>query len=471
MNYKFHKNVFIHILVGMILTACATPSIRNNIDIRSIISPEVSPDLGITDVYMVGGNGADWAENIICSQDGSHILFGETIKSFGESTDFLVVKVSFDHRIIWARTYGGPHKDSLWDVISTLDGGHLMLGSSQSLFFTLLPGHKSERPFLVKISQSGDPQWAITLDKTKGSSIALLTDVFQTKDGGYVLAGQAMVETSKDTFQWNTVIVKLTQKGEPLWAYRYDQGIDDIGRSIEELPDSSLFIVGYTIKENNSKNSFFILKADANGLPLWAKSYSSLNNLYALSSLLLKNGNLLIVGRIDRSTEDTDFFSAKATLSGDITWSKAYGSPTIDKPISIAESPSDEYIIVGSSGNVKKRLQDGVAIIIGNDGKLKSSSFIGGPLNDQLRGVTILQDGKYRIALSTASFQATYSDILTAVWKPTISQSSSAFSEMSLAIEKTNIKMKKLPVNYKHVPLSIKHDLNVKKLSTETKTE
>lgn len=471
MNRNSYKIPFLFVLLSVFFTACASPTIRDSIDIRPIISPGVSTDLGITDVYMIGGMGADWAQKIICSQDGSYILFGETIKSFGESTDFLAVRVSSDNRIIWAKTYGGPHKDSLSDAISTLDGGYLMLGSSQSLFFTPLPGHKTERPFLVKISQTGDPQWALTLERIKGSLFTMLTDVLQTKDGGYILAGQVRIETAKDTFKWNTAIAKLTQNGEPLWACRYDQGIDDIGRSVEELPDGSLIIMGFTLKDQSLKDSFFILKTDSTGLPIWAKSYSSTNSLYALSSLLLKNDGLLIVGRVDMSTEDADFFSAKVTLSGDIIWSKAYGSPTVDQPISVAMSSFYEYIITGRSGNVEKGLQDGVAIIIGTDGKLKTSSLIGGPLNDDLRSASFLQKGKYCIALSTESFHATYSDILTALWTPKNSHASSAFSETGLIVEKTDIGMRKFLVNYRHVPLSIRHNLDVKILSAESKTE
>jgi hypothetical protein len=471
MNRHFYNTAFLNILVALALTACASPTIRDNINIRPIISKEVSPDFGINDAYMIGGLGRDWAQDIFCSPDGSYLLFGETHKSFGESTDFLAVRVSSDHRIVWAKTYGGPHKDSLERAISTRDGGYLMLGSSQSLFFTPLPGNKAARPLLVKISQHGAPQWAITLDGIKGTLFTILSDVQQTKDGGYVLAGQVRIETGNNSFKWNTAIVKLTQNGEPLWAYSYDQRIDDIGKSVKELADGSLIIMGFTLKDNKATNSFFMLNTDATGLPLWAKSYSSTDSLSALSSLLLRNDDLLIIGRVDRSPEDTDFFSAKTTSSGGIIWSKAYGSPSVDQPIFVAKGSFGEYIITGRSGNVKEGQQDGVAIIIDNEGKLKTSSFIGGPLNDELRSAFFLQEGKYCIALSTESFNATYVDILTAVWSPNNSHVRSAFSEMGLIIEKTDFAMKKSPVIYTHRPLSIRDNLVVKELSPESKAK
>lgn len=371
MNRKFYKTAFLTILVALSLAACASPTIRDNIDIRPIISKEVSSDVGITDAYLIGGKGGDWAQDIFCSPDGSYIVFGQTHKSFGESTDFLAVRVSSDHRIIWARTFGGPHKDSMARAIPTRDGGYLMAGSSQSLFFTSLPGNKAERPFLVKTSQHGAPQWAITLDGTKESLFTMLSDVVQTKDGGYVLTGQARIETGKDTFKWNAAIVKLAQNGEPLWAYRYDQGIDDIGKSVKELADGSLITTGFTLKDKKATDTFFMLKTDSAGLPLWAKSYSSAHSLYALSSVVLRNDGLLIIGRVDWNPEDTDFFSAKTTPSGDIIWSNAYGSPTVDQPIFMAKGSSDEYIITGRSGKADEKKQNGVAIIIDNDGKLK----------------------------------------------------------------------------------------------------
>jgi hypothetical protein len=137
----------------------------------------------------------------------------------------------------------------------------------------------------------------------------------------------------------------------------------------------------------------------------------------------------------------------------------------------LAKGSPGEYIVVGRSGNVKEGLQDGVAIIIGNDGKIKNSAIIGGTANDELRSASLMQQGKYRIALSTESFNATYVDIWTAVWSPDNSQARPAFSEMNLVFEKTDIAMERIPVIYSHRPLSTRGNLAVKDLFTDSKTK
>src|SRR5262249_60379804 len=108
---------------------------------------------------------SDWARKISCTPQGCAI-FGHTIKSFGETTDYFAMMESPQGEILWARTYGGTHRDQLRAASAAADG-YLMAGSSQSLFFTALKvinPNRPPRPFLLRIDEAGNPRWAATFD-------------------------------------------------------------------------------------------------------------------------------------------------------------------------------------------------------------------------------------------------------------------------------------------------------------------
>lgn len=86
----------------------------------------------------IGGSEHDLAERITETPDGHLILCGQTnssdkdVSGFKGLTDALVIKLSANGQLIWAKCFGGTDLDAFRDVRVTADGKYLFTGSSES---------------------------------------------------------------------------------------------------------------------------------------------------------------------------------------------------------------------------------------------------------------------------------------------------------------------------------------------------
>ncbi|MFH2057371.1 MAG: hypothetical protein ABIJ59_00530 [Pseudomonadota bacterium] len=484
MNFRFIFSPGFLTLLTIMLVGCTTPTISNNISMTPIGNGFVPTDKSISALYLIGGGGLDWGEFVTGSGDGSFYLSGKTRKSFGESTDLLVAKLSSNHKILWAKTYGGSHEDTSYDTIKTRDNGFLILGGSQSLFFTPLPGSKQERPILIKIDDIGDVQWAVTLDREmkrapipikERVSIDTLYSVIQTFDGGYVCVGNSTYISTEN--EMDIVVAKLSENGEQLWQYRYDLGVSDIGFDIKEMSNGNLLIAANTFNKI-SKSDIVLLNLDSQGQPLWSKSYSAEQDQIAYHLINSGTGQFIISGLTkDNKKNSNDILCVKFSSNGDVLWSRSYGSQNIDNSNSIINGHKNEYLIVGRSGDYKKNLADGVALLINNDGELLSYEYFGGKLNDELRSGYPIDKERYYLLGATDSYRETYTNFLSAIWSPEKSTPKTiekTFTQTSQDFETRTESVSYSPIKYQNVHLRTDlkaRGLQVKSLSIVLDTE
>jgi hypothetical protein len=88
-----------------------------------------------------------------------------------------------------AKAFGGSSSDAANTIYQTADGGYIVAGSSLSTNSGTLSGFNSngnEDDWIIKLDASGNLQWQKLLG---GSSADRVYSVQQTADGGYILAG------------------------------------------------------------------------------------------------------------------------------------------------------------------------------------------------------------------------------------------------------------------------------------------
>jgi|GEM_PF-1460389 len=154
-----------------------------------------------------GGSGDDFLNSMTMNPDGSFLLCGTSNSNMsGEKnensrglSDYWVVKLNNSGQKIWDKTIGGTNYDNNSSIISMIDGGFLIGGSSQSN----ISGEKSENNrggnsddyWIVKISSNGQKQWDRTFG---GSAIDYLYSILATSDGGFLLGGDSGSKISGD---------------------------------------------------------------------------------------------------------------------------------------------------------------------------------------------------------------------------------------------------------------------------------
>jgi uncharacterized delta-60 repeat protein len=114
------------------------------------------------------------------TSDGGYIVVGSTYSYGAGSGDILLVKLSSAGDLEWAKTFGGTGADFGYSIRQTSDGGYIVAG------ITLSYGAGLYDFLVMKLSSEGDLAWARTFG---GSDVDYVYRVLQTSDSGYILAG------------------------------------------------------------------------------------------------------------------------------------------------------------------------------------------------------------------------------------------------------------------------------------------
>ncbi|QNF35466.1 T9SS type A sorting domain-containing protein [Adhaeribacter swui] len=144
----------------------------------------------------LGGNLDEIFTSMVLTNDGGYLAGGVSKSAVGGDKsaaskgfgDYWIVKLDAAGAKKWDKTIGGTNNDYLQSVISTVDGGYLLGGTSSSP----ISGDKTTDTngnadyWIVKVDANGAKKW----DKTfGGAGYDNLQSIQQTSTGAYILAG------------------------------------------------------------------------------------------------------------------------------------------------------------------------------------------------------------------------------------------------------------------------------------------
>jgi len=141
---------------------------------------KLASDGSLTWAKTFGGAGSEFAYSIVQTTDGGYAVAGYT-SSFGAGGwDLLVIKLDPDGSLKWAKTFGGANSDYGYLVTQTADGGYAVAGSTLSF------GAGAYDALILKLSSDGSLVWAKTFGGASNDEVRSIT---RTTDGGYAVAG------------------------------------------------------------------------------------------------------------------------------------------------------------------------------------------------------------------------------------------------------------------------------------------
>ena len=126
--------------------------------------------------------------DMIPSSDGNYLLAGAhaptgTTDYF--ASDFHFMKVDPNGSELWTSTFGDPATIERASVIAqTSDGGYITAGGVADII-------------LVKVDENGQRSWEHIIETGDGYSHNVYTSIMQHADGGYVIAGTTIGNTSR----------------------------------------------------------------------------------------------------------------------------------------------------------------------------------------------------------------------------------------------------------------------------------
>jgi uncharacterized delta-60 repeat protein len=345
-----------------------------------------------------GGAYYDGAYSVRQTSDGGYIVAGYTT-SFGAGySDFFLIKTDANGNIIWAKTYGGIYGDRASSVQQTSDGGYIVAGATASF--------GAGYAFLVKTNADGNIIWA----KTYGGIYSdYAYSVQQTSDGGYILAGGTyyLGAGSYDIF-----LIKTDADGNIIWAKTYGGTGWDYAFSVQQTSDGGYIVAGLTTSFGAGSWDIFLIKTDANGNIIWAKTYGGTIYDGAYSVQQTSDGGYIVAGWTYSFGGAYDIFLIKTDADGNIFWAKTYGGTYWDSAYSVQQTSDGGYIVAGTTLSFGAGSWDIFLIKTDANGNVIWAKTYGGTSDDHAFSVQQTSDGGYIVAGVTYSFGAGSADIL-----------------------------------------------------------
>jgi len=309
-----------------------------------------------------GGSLQEIMTTFIQTTDRGFLLGGFSISDIGGdiseinrgARDFWIVKTDSLGSKVWDKRFGGDIEDRLYSADETSDGGYILGGftTSDSSDDVTEPTKGSLDYWIVKIDSVGNKLW----DKRYGGTdYDQLSSVRQTPDGGYILGGWSMSDSTGDVSQhtrgaedfW---VVKTDASGNIQWNKRFGGDSNDLLNYLENSSDGGYILGGRTSSDSSGDVShpsrgfvdYWLVKIDAAGNKVWDNRYGgSLNDNFVSLNLTDDGGFILagytqspLGGDVSEPSRDTatvdlvymgDAWIIKTNGLGVIEWDKRFG--------------------------------------------------------------------------------------------------------------------------------------------------
>jgi outer membrane protein OmpA-like peptidoglycan-associated protein len=261
-----------------------------------------------------GGRGYDIGKKVLLQADGTIVLGGETLsgdgigaQNHGEvgSSDVVLFRIATQGITFWELCLGGSGDDYLSELIQTRDGGYLMVGTTDS----------------------------------------------RESDLGSVYGGSDV---------W---VVKINKKGKVSWSKRFGGRGNDQGLTALELPDGYFYVAGESGSRDGSMRAphnggldAWLAKLDREGNMIWQHHYGGMADEQAVGLHMLPNFECLVVGSASSTDGDVkgnrgkkDAWLFKIGEYGRLIWQRTYGGEGIDEIHGSARDANGNFYLAGTT--------------------------------------------------------------------------------------------------------------------------
>jgi hypothetical protein len=325
------------------------------------------------------------------SFQSSTITFGVNTLTNTGGSDFFITKYDATGNVLWAKSIGGIGNDISNDVSTDATGNVYITGyfTSPTITFgstTLTNVDNSVNYndiFIAKFDSSGNVLWAKSAGgndndygysiSTDASSNVYITGLFGSTA---ITFGSTTITNTNNTGTSDIFITKYDVSGNVLWARSAGGADSDYGSSVSTDASGNVYMSGnfnsLTItfgsttltNADNTGNSqdIFIVKYDAAGNLLWAKSAGGIIFELCNSVSTDTSGNILITGSFDSPTISfgstiltnanntgniPDIFITKYNSAGNVLWAKSAGGTSSDGGSCVSTDASGNIYMSG----------------------------------------------------------------------------------------------------------------------------
>jgi len=366
----------------------------------------------------IGGNGFDSARGIAIDTAGNILIAGTTysydidsLVNLG-SGDVFLSKLNPEGDIIWQKRYGGSNEDVAYSCL-ILEDGYVFASATQSSDLDVTANRGKYDIWLVKVDLDGNLIWEKSYG---GTGTDFYPYLISTSDGGFLIVHYG--DTSNPGWssygEWDVTLLKLDAEGNREWGKNYGGSGNDAGYTVFENANGEFIVGGSTGSNDNdvsflhSQFDFWLLKVSATGQLLWEKTYGGGDGSNVLDeAILMKDGNFALGG----TNGNNNAWIIKTNDAGELIWQKTLQGDSYDSINSIKESEDGGIIGVGlTSSQTIEGIQVGnnsitnmLVFELDKNGELLWLDSFGGSGREIGEGMISSGDGAYIVTATSTS--------------------------------------------------------------------
>ena len=347
-----------------------------------------------------GGQKNEHGTAIIQTRTGEYVLSGFTYSFGNGKSDIWIMKLDASGHEMWRRYMGGEGYDWANDLIETRDGNYVIAGHTKDI----QTGNTDA--WVFQVNRHGELMWSHTYGGAKADYAKSLV---QTSDGGFAVAGFSNSFSRGKSDVW---VVRLNAIGEEIWNKNYGGKAIEKGHSIIETEDEGLLVGGYQLFEKgNTMADMLLVRMDRNGKGIWRKVIRHSGNNVVESLVETPDGNYLAAGwGRSESGKSLDGKLLKIGPGGKVLWENSYGGEGKDALYDIFEGPNGDYMLTGQTASFDQ--SDDIWLMrVDPQGKAFWQKRAKGDKHDYGRSLVATHDGGFAIIGGTESSGNGGSDI------------------------------------------------------------
>lgn len=343
--------------------------------------------------HTYGGYSTDEGNSVLVNAEGNYLIVGST-GSFGAGGgDVYVLLLDPTGQKIWSTTLGGAGVEQGRQAVQALDGGYVIVGTTNS------SGSGGYDGYVVKIDALGNPVWERTFG---GADWDFLHSIAHSDDGGYVVAGQTHSAGNGGGDAW---VLKLDEAGFMQWERTYGGDEEDFARSIITTMEDGYMIAGgiSTAMDQNA----WLVNLDSAGEVIWDVQVGGDSLDYANSVIQTADGGYAAVGVTKSFSMFTEALHFKVDEAGASVWIEHLLQGAGEEYYDIAELTDGRLVAVGYVDGLGSGGKDIYMLFTNESGDFISGVTNGGDngAGDEVgQAITVLPNGGCLIVGYTESF-------------------------------------------------------------------
>ena len=379
----------------------------------------------------IGGKHSGYVTNMSPTNDGGYIAVGYVDSLNGSylpnfhpgDEDVWVAKLDAHCNIIWQKCYGSKGADYANIVHQTKDGGDIIGGMPGTNDGDVSGNHGGGDIWVIKLSDKGDLQWQKCLGGSKDDGVY---SIIQTKDDGYILAGQTKSDDGDVKgfhFVWPYLnddgwVVKLDSIGKIEWQKCLGGIEDDAMFDVLQNDDGSYMVAGYTVSNdgdvrgNHGGPDSWVVKLSDKGAIVWQKCYGGSKMDFTRIIKKTFDGGYILGGETTSNDGEVsgnhggsgdDDWLLRIDSIGNILWQNCYGGSDLENLFSLETTKDNGSIFCGTTrsddGDIKgfHGYMDYWTVKLDSAGKIEWQRCLGGIVGGQAYNVYQIKDGGFII--------------------------------------------------------------------------